>query len=160
MIRLGAGQAQVFAGLFRAVDQVEPRRRDLAGFVAEAARSMLAKGPDRLCPDHRFWVEGLDLRAPLARRQAAFTGAAAFLRAVSQLGRWLDEAGVVAHFDDDYESAQLLLSSWEFLRSAAPSRARADRRNPGNENLPATILERAHFLAHQLDSLHSLGLPS
>jgi hypothetical protein len=161
MVRIGAAQTQVFAGLFRALELVDPRRRDLAGFVAEAARSLLAKGPDRTCPDFRWWVDSLDLRAPLAARQAAFSSAAAFLRAVGQLGRWLDAAGLVAHFDEDYESAQLLLRSWEFLRSAPqpsstrthPNSAEAQGANP----LPASILDRAQLLAHQLDSLHSLG---
>lgn len=154
MVRVGAAQAQVFAGLFRAVDLVEPRRRDLAGFVAEAARNLLAKGPERTCPDYRWWVDALDMRAPLAMRQAAFTSAAAFLRTIGQLGRWLDAAGLVAHFDEDYESAQLLLRSWEYLRSAPqPSNTRTYQQNP----LPASILDRAHLLAHQLDSLHSLG---
>jgi hypothetical protein len=160
MIRLGAAQTQAFAGLFRAIEAKEPRRRDLAGFIAEAARDLLGKGPDRTCPDHRFWVEQLDMRAPLARRQAAFTASAAFLRTVGQLGRWLDEAGLVAHFDDDYASAQLLLSSWEYLRSAPPSRARPGLHADTRAQLPLSILDRAHFLAHQLESLHSLGLPS
>jgi hypothetical protein len=167
MVRMGAAQAQVFAGLFRAVDLAEPGRRDLAGFVAQAARSLLAKGPERICPDHRWWVEALDLRAPLAARQAAFSAAATFLRTIGQLGRWLDDAGLVAHFDEDYVSAQLLLSSWEYLRAAPDpnevvghaSHARHPNR-AGQTPLPASILDRAHVLAHQLDSLHSLGLTS
>jgi hypothetical protein len=156
MIRIGAAQTQVFAGFFRAVDLVEPRRRDLAGFVAEAARGLLAKGPERTCPDLRWWVEALDLRAPLAARQAAFSGAAAFLRTIGQLGRWLDEAGIVAHFDEDYAAAQLLLSAWEYLRHAPQPSTRVGRTHPTNP-FPASILERAQLLAHQLDSLHSLG---
>jgi hypothetical protein len=163
MVRIGAAQDQVFAGLFRAVDLAEPRRRDLAGFVAEAARSLLAKGPERICPDHRWWVEALDLRAPLAARQAAFSAAATFLRTIGQIGRWLDDAGLVAHFDEDYVAAQLLLSSWEYLRAApepSSSVGHASRNRTGQPPLPASILDRAHVLAHQLDSLHSLGLPS
>jgi hypothetical protein len=165
MTRLGAAQSQVFAGLFRALDLVAPRRRDLAGFVAEAARSLLAKGPERRCPDHRWWVEALDLRAPLAARQAAFSAAGSLLRAIAQLGRWLDEAGLVAHFDDDYVGAQLLLRSWEYLRVVPETRESTGRdpvtSNPvGDLPLPASILDRAHVLSHQLESLHSLGLPS
>jgi hypothetical protein len=165
MTRLGAAQSQVFAGLFRALDLVAPRRRDLAGFVAEAARSLLAKGPERRCPDHRWWVEAIDLRAPLAARQAAFSAAGSLLRAIAQLGRWLDEAGLVAHFDDDYVGAQLLLRSWEYLRVVPETRESTGRdpvtSNPvGDLPLPASILDRAHVLSHQLESLHSLGLPS
>lgn len=160
MVRIGAAQAHAFAGLFRAVDLVVPRRRDLAGFMAEAARSLLAKGPERICPDHRWWVEALDLRAPLAARQAAFSAAATFLRTIGQLGRWLDDAGIVAHFDDDYVDAQLLLSSWEYLRAAPELPEHGHTHRVGHGTLPASILDRAHVLAHQLDSLHSLGLTS
>lgn len=158
MVRIGSAQAQAFAGLFRAIDLVEPRRRDLVGFAAQAAVSLLAKGPERLCPDSRWWVEGLDLRAPLAARQAAFSAAASFLRAIGQLGRWLDEAGIVAHFDEDYAAAQLLLSSWEHLRASPAPSERAGPSHRTGQPLPASILERAHVLAHQLESLHSLGL--
>jgi hypothetical protein len=160
MVRIGAAQTRVFDGLLRAVDLVDPRRRDLAGFVAEAARNLLAKGPERTCPDFRWWVESLDMRAPLAARQAAFSSAAAFLRTIGQLGRWLDEAGLVAHFEEDYESAQLLLRSWEYLRAApqpSSTRTHPNRQTQPAKALPASILERAHVLVHQLDSLHSLG---
>lgn len=161
MVRLGAAQDQVFAGLFRAIDLAVPRRRELAGFVAEAARGLLAKGPERICPDHRWWVEALDLRAPLAARQAAFSAAASLLRTIGQLGRWLDEAGIVAHFDDDYVGAQLLLSSWEYLRATPELREALGRpHRSAQPQLPASILDRAGVLARQLDSLHSLGLPS
>lgn len=162
MVRIGAAQDQVFAGLFRAIELGVPRRRELAGFVAEAARSLLAKGPERICPDSRWWVEALDLRAPLAARQAAFSAAATFLRTIGQLGHWLDEAGLVAHFDDDYVGAQLLLSSWEYLRAVPEPRESVAANRSGPERpgplLPASILDRAQVLAHQLDSLHSLGL--
>jgi hypothetical protein len=129
--------------------------------MAEAARSLLAKGPERICPDHRWWVEALDLRASLAARQSAFSAAATFLRTIGQLGRWLDEAGIVAHFDDDYVSAQLLLSSWEYLR-ATPEPSELVRHANRSERapLPASILDRANVLANQLESLHSLGLTS
>jgi hypothetical protein len=160
MVRIGAAQDQVFTGLFRAIDLGLPRRRELAGFVAQAGASLLAKGPERICPDHRWWVEALDLRASLAARQAAFSAAATFLRTIGQLGRWLEEAGLVAHFEDDYEGAQLLLSSWEYLRAVPEPReaSRLDPNRAGPPGLPASILDRAHVLAHQLDSLHSLGL--
>ncbi|PRP90702.1 hypothetical protein ENSA5_62480 [Enhygromyxa salina] len=152
MTQIGQAQDQVLASLFSALDLVDPRRRELASFLAEAARELLARGPERRCPDHRWWIGGLDLRAPLSARQSAFAASAAFLRGVAQLGRWLDEAGVVAHFDEDYEAAQLLLSSWQYLRSAPEPTEEAQ--------IPATILDRAIRLANQLESLHSLGQPS
>jgi hypothetical protein len=155
MVQLGAAQAQVFDALVRAVDALEPRRRDLASFVAEAARDLLARGPERRCPDHRWWVAALDQRARMADRQAAFAAAAAFLRMVGVLGQWLDEAGLVAHFDDDYEAAQLLLSSWQFLRTAPEPATRSMIHE--QPQLPASILDRANTLARSLESLHSLG---
>jgi hypothetical protein len=157
MIRIGSAQELVLDGLFRALDLVEPRRRELASFVAEAARELLARGPERRCPDQRWWIRSLDLRAPLSARQAAFSAAAAFLRAIGRLGRWLDEAGIVAHFDEDYEAAQLLLSSWHDLRTAPPAGPPLARATPEQAQPPATVLERAAFLATALESLHSLG---
>ena len=156
MRQIGDAQQQVLASLFTALDRVEPHRRDLATFLAEAGAQLLARGPERRCPDHRWWTHGLDLRAPLSERQAAFVAAAATLRGVVQLGRWLDEAGVVAHFDAGYDAAQLLLSGWSFLRAAPSSSPTLG----GAAQTPAAILDRAHALANQLESLHSLGSPS
>lgn len=156
MVRIGRAQDQVLQAWFAALDRVQPRRRDLAGFVAEVARELLACGPERRCPDFRWWVNVLSVRAPLAARQEALTAAAAFLRGVGQLGVWLDEAGVVAHFDEDYEAAQLLLSSWQYLRARPepPAELAATQ-----ATLPASILDRAATLARTLESLHSLGAP-
>jgi hypothetical protein len=161
MIRIGRAQTQVLGAWFEALGAAQPPRPDLAGFVAEAARELLARGPTRRCPDHRWWIRSLSLHAPLSTRQAAFTGAAAFLRQLAQLGRWLDEAGVVAHFDDDYEAAQLLLSSWQFLRArhTAPPSAPPSASVSASPALPASILDRATALANTLESLHSLGGP-
>lgn len=155
MLRIGRAQEQVLTAWFAALDRVDPRRRDLAGFLAEAARRLLARGPERRCPDYRWWIRSLSGQAPLAARQSAFTAAAAFLRGLSRLGTWLDEAGIVAHFDDDYEAAQLLLSSWQYLRARPEPPAEQLHQQP---NLPASILDRAATLARTLESLHSLGL--
>jgi hypothetical protein len=154
MTRIGRAQEHVLGAWFAALDRVEPRRRELAGFVAEAARQLLARGPERRCPDHRWWIRSLSLQAPLAARQAAFTAAAAFLRGVGRLGTWLEEAGLVAYFDEDYEAAQLLLSNWQVLR------ARPDPRADDPPQMPASILDRATTLARTLESLHSLGVPT
>lgn len=154
MARIGRAQDQVLGAWFAALDRVEPHRRDLAGFLAEAARQLLARGPERRCPDHRWWIRSLSVQAPLAARQTAFAAAAAFLRGVGRLGVWLDEAGVVAHFDDDYEAAQLLLSSWQYLRARPEPPAEQQHQHPA---LPAAILDRAATLAKTLESLHSLG---
>jgi hypothetical protein len=160
MTQIGQAQAHVLTCLFRAVDLVTPRRRDLAGFLAEAARELLARGPERCCPDHRWWIRGLDLRAPLSARQAAFVASAAFLRGVGRLGVWLEEAGLVAHFDEDYEAAQLLLSTWTYLH-ADPARSSLPPQRVDDEPQRRTsILSRAKLLANELESLHSLGVPA
>ncbi|KIG12655.1 hypothetical protein DB30_01143 [Enhygromyxa salina] len=160
MTRIGQAQTHVLTSWFRAIDTESPPRRDLAGFLADAARELLARGPERQCPDHTWWISGLDLRAPLSARQAAFVGAAAFLRALGTLGVWLDEAGLVPHFDEDYEAAQLLLSSWKYLHRAPEPPAPPPARATNQAQLPAAILDRAKLLATQLQSLHSLGPPA
>lgn len=168
MTRLGRAQAQVLDAWFTALDRAEPRgmgrdmgRRDLAGFIAEAARQLLGpskptarRAPERREPDYRWWTRSLTVHAPLAARQRAFAAAAAFLRGVGRLGTWLDQAGLVAHFDEDYGAAQLLLSSWQFLRVRPLP---AGEPLPGQPSTPTSILERAALLANTLESLHSLG---
>jgi hypothetical protein len=158
MIQIGRAQDQLLAAWFTALDRAEPHsdlgRRDLAGFLAEAARQLLARGPERRCPDYRWWIRSLSVQAPLAARQAAFVGAAAFLRGLGRLGLWLDQAGLVAHFDEDYEAAQLLLSSWQYLRARPEPPTQLAQQQP---TLPASILDRAAALAKTLESLHSLG---
>lgn len=156
MVAVGRAQTQVLDGLFAAIEASgDPKRdgagarRELAGFLAEAAVSLLARGRERLCPAPRWWTQSLDLRAPLAARQQAFTAAAAFLHGVARLGEWVAEAGVVAHFEADYEAAQLLLSSWHALHARPEGPADA-----------VSVLERAAALARALDSLHSLGASS
>ena len=122
----------------------------------EQLRAKIGDNIDQLVhrgPDRRWWTASLDTRAPLAQRQRAFAAAAALLDALSRLGRWVDEAGLVAHFDDDYAAAQMLLVSWQFMRQApsAAERARAAGPRPSG-------FERAAALARELESLHSLGV--
>ena len=93
-------------------------------------------------------------------------GSAAFLRGIGRLGLWLEEAGLVAHFDEDYEAAQLLLSTWKYLHRApepTPKPTTKPSWAPGlrthaDPQLPATILDRARLLTTRLESLHSLGV--
>ena len=167
MTRIGRAQTRVLQAWFTAVERTGPDRpagrRDLAGFVAEAGRELLggtvsrATGRPRRCPDHRWWIRSLSLHAPLSARQAAFTAAGALLRGLGRLDRWLEEAGLVAHFDEDYEAAQLLLANWQFLRVRLPP-------DPGltvpTDAPPTSVLERAAALANTLESLHSLGVLS
>ncbi|MFO7567786.1 MAG: hypothetical protein R6X02_34405 [Enhygromyxa sp.] len=158
MTRLGRAQAQVLAAWCTALERAEPSlglgRRDLASFLAEAARQLLGSGKHGHGPDYRWWIRSLTASAPLAARQRAFAAAAAFLRGLGRLGAWLEQAGIVAHFDEDYEAAQLLLSSWQYLRVRPPI---PDQPVHGQPPTPASILERAAMIANTLESLHSLG---
>ena len=152
MIAMGEAQAEILATLVAAIEaeSVDPPRRDLATFVPEAARQLLAP-PDRAGPDERWWVELLDTRGRMARRQRAFCAAAALLRGAADLRRWIDAAGLVAHFDDGYEAAQALLSDWR------PYHARPELPVDDGRTTPS-VFERAAELATRLESLHSLGV--
>lgn len=156
MTRIGGAQTRVLSAWLSACNRAG--RRELAGFMAEAARELLARGPQRRCPDYRWWVRSLSMHASLSARQGAFMAAAAFLRALGRLGVWLDEAGVVAHFDEDYDAAQLLLSSWQYLRARPEPPAELAHTHANAPALPASILDRAATLAGTLESLHSLGV--
>lgn len=156
MRALGRGQDQVLSSLFGAIERGDPPRRELADFIAELALELLARGSERRCPDARWWIHSLDLRAALSERQAAFTAAAAWLRGVEQLGRWYEQAGLVAHFDEDYEAAQLLLAQWAPLRATPSLDARATPVVSAHDP-HSSVFERARTLRAQLESLHSLG---
>lgn len=152
MIQLGTAQRSVLERLLAALEAARPARRDLAGFVVEAGDELLRRGPDR-----RWWTASLDMHAPLSARQRAFTAAAAFLHVLARLGQWVEEAGLVPHFDDDYESAQLLLGNWQFMRRRpALEFDLGDPRALDTTPRPSGF-ERAAMLARELDSLHSLG---
>lgn len=164
MIGLGERQGLALDGLFAAIEASEdlddgrPARRDLASFLVEAGVALLASGPERRCPTPQWWTQMLDLRASLSQRQAAFRGAATYLRALAHtLGRWVEDAGLVAHFDEDYAAAQLLLTSW---RPFHETLERDDDRPVlahGAAPLPGSVLGRARAIAASLESLHSLG---
>ncbi len=100
---LGATQEVVLSALFDALDAAG--RRDLAGFLLEAARPLVQQPASR-------WVEGLSMTTALSARAGAARTAGAFLRALGRLARWDAEHRAVRFFDDGYESAQLLLSEW------------------------------------------------
>jgi hypothetical protein len=152
MVSLGAAQRSVLERSFAALESARPARRDLASFVVEAGDELLRRGPDR-----RWWTASLDLQAPLSARQRAFAAAAAFLHALARLGHWVDDAGLVPHFDDDYEAAQLLLANWQFMRRRpTPEFDLGDPRALDHTPRPSGF-ERAAMLARELDSLHSLG---
>ncbi|NOK03472.1 MULTISPECIES: hypothetical protein [Myxococcus] len=113
-LALGTAQEAVLAAFLDAVDGAG--RRDLAGFLLEAARPLLEQPATR-------WVEGLSSSATLSSRAAAARAAAAFLRALGRLSRWDAEHRAVRFFDDDYDAAQHLLSEWNAFGEAGFRRA-------------------------------------
>jgi hypothetical protein len=118
----GAADDRVLGAFLDACDRAG--RRDLAGFLLEAARRAL---PERVDPAElaRTLALGLETTASLGSRQEARRAIAAPLRAVARLEAWDAEHRLVRHFDDEYASAQALLTEWEafgpdgFRRAAA-----------------------------------------
>jgi hypothetical protein len=113
-IALGTTQEAVLAAFLDAVDAAG--RRDLAGFLLEAARPLVEQPASR-------WVEGLSMTTALSVRAQAARASGAFLRALGRLGRWDAEHRAVRFFDDGYETAQLLLSEWSAFGEAGFRRA-------------------------------------
>jgi FtsH ternary system-associated peptide len=116
LIALGAAQDATLGGFLAACDR--HHRRDLAGFVLDAAAPLVARGispmPARLDPD-----------ATLARRAAARVAAGALLRGVMTWARWDEAHRGVRFIDDDYAMAQLLLARFEAIQPAGAARTAA-----------------------------------
>ncbi len=115
MQRLGQQQTLALDAFMKAI----AGRRELAGFLVEAAERALRGGPDR-----RWWVQSL-ARSTLSERQKTHRAAGAMLRAVSAIGDWYRSAGVVQFFDDDYDEAQMLLRAFAPLGADGFARAQA-----------------------------------
>jgi transposase InsO family protein len=116
LIALGAAQDAALAGFLAACDRLG--RRDLAGFVIDAAAPLLQRGivpmPARLDP-----------AATLASRSAARLAAGALLRGVVMWGQWDQAHRGVRFIDDDYAAAQLLLARFEAIQATGAARAAA-----------------------------------
>jgi hypothetical protein len=116
LIALGAAQDAVLGGFMAACDR--HGRRDLAGFVIDAAAPLLARGiapvPARL-----------HATATLANRAAARLAAGALLRGVSRWAAWDQAHRGVRFLDDDYPATQLLLARFEAIQAAGAARAAA-----------------------------------
>lgn len=115
---LGATQIAVLDAFLAACDAAG--RRDLAGFVVEAAARVLP-GP---VPASQ-WTSGLEKTSALRERAAARRASGAFLRTLATLRAWSEEHRTTAFFDDGYEAAQLLLSRWERFGDEGWARAEA-----------------------------------
>jgi hypothetical protein len=85
-------------------------RRDLTGFLMEAGRQVLHEAPQA-----RLWCPSLDLSASLRDRAAARRATGVFLRQLTTLRRWVEEARNTAFFEDDYQAAQAFAGQWEQL---------------------------------------------
>lgn len=109
MIALGKAQEAVLTAFLSAIDSVG--RRDLAGFLIEAGRSLIQQPTS-------WWVAGLSSQSSLRERSEAAQAAGAFLRGLSHVGRWDSEHRSVRFFDDGYETAQVLLSEWDTFGEA------------------------------------------
>ncbi len=116
LIALGAAQDAVLGGFMAACERHQ--RRDLAGFVIDAAAPLLARGiapvPARLQP-----------AATLASRAAARVAAGALLRGVTRWAAWDQAHRGVRFLDDDYAATQLLLARFEAIQAVGAARAAA-----------------------------------
>jgi len=109
MVALGLAQEAVLSAFLDALEAA--RRRDLAGFLLEAGRTLVGRPAT-------YWVEFLSPRASLRVRAEAAQAAGAWLRMLARLARWDAEHRTVRFFDDDYDAAQLLLSQWNAFGEA------------------------------------------
>lgn len=114
LIALGLAQDATLDAYMAACDKAG--RRDLAGFVIDAALPLLEKG---IAPIPRE----LDPTKPLSIRAAARLGAGALLRGVSRWQQWDELHRGVRFLDDDYEAAQLLLHRFEKVGRGGVDRA-------------------------------------
>jgi hypothetical protein len=116
LLALGAAQDATLSGFLAACDQ--HRRRDLAGFVIDAAAPLIAAdippAPARLDPT-----------ATLAYRAEARVAAGALLRGVMTWAAWDQAHRGVRFIDDDYAAAQVLLARFEAIQAAGAGRAAA-----------------------------------
>lgn len=116
LIALGAAQDAILGSFLAACDR--HRRRDLAGFVLDAAAPLLRRGA--ASPPVR-----LAATTTLASRGAARVAAGALLRAVQVWAAWDQAHRGVRFIDDEYAAAQLLLARFEVIQPAGAARAAA-----------------------------------
>jgi hypothetical protein len=106
LVALGAVQDAVLQSFLAACDRCG--RRDLAGFVIDAAAPLLERGL-ALSPVR------LDPTATLAQRAAARNAAGALLRAVLTWAAWDRSHRGVRFLDETYPTSQLLLGRFEAI---------------------------------------------
>lgn len=93
------------ASLSATLDALLAHDVSLAFFVADAARPYLRD----VAP--RAWAPWLERKGSASARASAMRASGSLLRAALRLRPFVEHAGTVAFFDDDYAAAQLVLSS-------------------------------------------------
>lgn len=111
---LGAAQDATLTRFMAACDQA--RRRDLAGWIVEAARPSLERNIAPLPAQ-------LDPSTTLSARLAGRVACGALLRALVAWSRWDQEHRGVRFIDDDYAAAQVMLAGFEKIGAAGVERA-------------------------------------
>ncbi|HEX4420191.1 MAG TPA: hypothetical protein VH165_19885 [Kofleriaceae bacterium] len=116
VIVLGAAQDFMLEAFMTACDR--HGRRDLAGFVIDAAAPLFARG---LSPG----PIALDPEASLSDRAAARVAAGALLRGVVRWAAWDEAHRGVRFLDEDYAATQLVLARFERIGAAGAAQAAA-----------------------------------
>lgn len=114
LIALGAAQDAVLDRFMAACDRAG--RRELAGFVLDAAAPLLERGLSPLPAE-------LDRATSLAIRAQARVAAGALLRGVVRWAGWDEAHRGVRFMDDDYAASQLLLARFERVGAAGTAQA-------------------------------------
>jgi len=104
LLAFGRAQSQTLDAFMAACDKAG--RRDLAGFVLDAARPLLERN---VSPAPQV----LDPTKPLSTRSEARLAAGGLLRGVRRWATWDEQHRGVRFIDDEYDAAQLLLTRFE-----------------------------------------------
>jgi hypothetical protein len=116
LIALGEAQDRVLGSFMSACDSA--RRRDLAGFVLDAATPLIERN---LSPAPMK----LDPSSPLSTRAQARIAAGSLLRALVRWADWDMQHRAIRYIDDDYQLAQLMLARFEKIGTPGVGRVQA-----------------------------------
>jgi hypothetical protein len=105
LARIGAAQHVVLGSFLDGLAQAN--RRELAGFVVDAAVVILAGEPTA-----EGMLRSMAVDRPLRERSEARRQSAAFLRSLARIKAWDDEHRLVRFFDDEYDPSQALVRDW------------------------------------------------
>jgi hypothetical protein len=114
LLAVGRAQSVALEKFMTACDAAH--RRDLAGFVLDAARPLLERN---IAPVAQL----LDPNKPLSTRSQARLAAGALLRGVQMWSHWDEQHRGVRFLDDDYQVSQALLARFEPIGRPLTDRA-------------------------------------